>query len=143
MLDADKTNHSLTRWSNAGQVPNNLTVISDIGETNIVGTVKEHDVDGTVVIVDLEGLASRLTSRAIGRADLVIVPIGASTIDALVGQEALDMIKGISAELRPELCRYQGGRRRQGPKHCSFGGFNIHTTSLADLRGKACQEPNE
>lgn len=93
LLDADKTNHSLTRWKNAGQVPDNINVVSNVGESDIVRTIKEHDKDGTIVIVDLESVASRLTSRAISQADLVIVPVGASTIDAVVGADALKLIK--------------------------------------------------
>ena len=93
MLDADQSSNSLTKWARLECVPDNITVVSDIGESNIGTAIKQYDVDGTIVIVDLEGLASRLTSRAIARADLVIVPVGASTIEANVAQETLKMIK--------------------------------------------------
>jgi len=44
------------------------------------------------VIVDLEGVASRLVSRAISQADLVITPMRATTLDATIGIRALQLI---------------------------------------------------
>jgi chromosome partitioning protein len=44
------------------------------------------------VIVDLEGVASRLVSRAISQADLVITPMRATTLDATIGVRALSLI---------------------------------------------------
>lgn len=93
MLDADKTNHSLTRWKDAGAVPDNIEIISDVGESNVVRLIRQHDKDGTIVIVDLEAVASLLISRAISQADLVLIPIGDSSIDALVAGDALRHIK--------------------------------------------------
>ncbi|WP_442915853.1 ParA family protein [Loktanella sp. M215] len=73
MLDCDP-NQSLTLWSDKGPVPERITVLSNVSESDIVKTIKRHDTDGQIVIVDLEGVASRLVSRAISQADLVITP---------------------------------------------------------------------
>ena len=78
MLDCDP-NRSLTLWSSQGDLPPNINVLSDISEAEIVRTIKAHDADGQVVIVDLEGVASRLVSRAISQADLVLTPMRATT----------------------------------------------------------------
>jgi chromosome partitioning protein len=45
-----------------------------------------------VVIVDLEGIASRLVSRAISQADLVLTPMRATTLDATIGARALELV---------------------------------------------------
>lgn len=91
MLDCDP-NHSLSLWAGRGPLPDRITVLSDVTESDIVRTIKQHDTDGQVVIVDLEGVASRLVSRAISQADLVITPMRATTLDATIGVRALQLI---------------------------------------------------
>lgn len=90
-LDCDP-NGSLTLWSARAPVPDRITVISEITEASIIKTIRAHDEDGSVVIVDLEGVASRLVSRAISQADLVITPMRATTLDATIGVRALSLI---------------------------------------------------
>lgn len=91
MLDCDP-NRSLTLWAERGALPENISVHSDISEAAIVRTIKAHDADGQIVIVDLEGVASRLVSRAISQADLVLTPMRATTLDATIGARALELI---------------------------------------------------
>jgi chromosome partitioning protein len=91
LLDCDP-NRSLSLWASRGAMPLRITVQTDVGESQIVRTIKEHDADGKVVIVDLEGIASRLVSRAISQADLVITPMRATTLDATVGARALQLV---------------------------------------------------
>lgn len=91
LLDCDP-NKSVSMWASRGQLPQNISVISDIGEAEIIKTIRKHDRDGSVVIVDLEGVASRLVSRAISQADLVITPMRATTLDAQIGVRALALI---------------------------------------------------
>lgn len=92
LLDCDP-NRSLSLWASRGPLPSRITVLSDVGEGEIVRTIKRHDMDGQIVIVDLEGVASRLVSRAISQADLVITPMRATTLDATVGVRALQLIR--------------------------------------------------
>lgn len=91
MIDCDP-NGSLTIWAERSALPSRISVLSDIGESEIVRTIKQHDQDGRIVIVDLEGVASRLVSRAISQADLVITPMRATTLDATIGVRALALI---------------------------------------------------
>lgn len=91
MLDCDP-NQSLTLWADRGPLPDRITVLSSVSESDIVKTIKRHDTDGQIVIVDLEGVASRLVSRAISQADLVITPMRATTLDATIGVRALQLI---------------------------------------------------
>ncbi|VWX51035.1 ParA family protein [Novosphingobium sp. 9U] len=92
MLDCDP-NRSLTLWSSAGPLPERIAVINDVTEGQIIKLIQKHDVDGNVVIVDPEGVASRLLSRAISQADLVITPMRGTTLDATVGSRALQVIQ--------------------------------------------------
>lgn len=91
MLDCDP-NQSLTLWAERGPLPDRISVLSSVSESDIVKTIKRHDTDGQIVIVDLEGVASRLVSRAISQADLVITPMRATTLDATIGVRALQLI---------------------------------------------------
>ena len=87
VLDCDP-NKSLTRWASHG-APSGVTLKSDVGRSEIVPTIRNADGDGKIVIVDLEGVASQLVSRAISQADLVIVPMQPTALDAEIGSEAL------------------------------------------------------
>jgi len=91
ILDCDP-NRSVTIWAERARLPSRIAVRSNLGESDIVRTIKQQDADGRVVIVDLEGVASRLTSRAISQADLVLTPMRATTLDATIGVRALALI---------------------------------------------------
>jgi chromosome partitioning protein len=91
ILDCDP-NKSITIWADRTSLPARIAVRSDVGESEIVRTIKQHDADGRIVIVDLEGVASRLVSRAISQADLVLTPMRATTLDATIGVRALALI---------------------------------------------------
>lgn len=102
MLDCDP-NHSLTLWSERGALPPRITVLSDVTEAEIVRTIIKHDADGNVVVVDLEGVASRLVSRAISQADLVLTPMRATTLDATIGVRTLALIAEEEEALRRSI----------------------------------------
>lgn len=92
LLDCDP-NRSVSIWAARGKTPERITVVADITESTIIKTIKENDRDGQVVVVDLEGIASRLMSRAISQADLVITPMRATTLDATVGARTIALIQ--------------------------------------------------
>ncbi len=90
-LDCDP-NRSISIWAERSQLPPRIKIRSDVGESEIVRTIKQQDADGRVVIVDLAGVASRLVSRAISQADLVLTPMRATTLDATIGARALALV---------------------------------------------------
>jgi chromosome partitioning protein len=92
LLDCDP-NHSISIWAERSALPPRISVQSEVGESEIVRTIKHQDADGRIVIVDLEGVASRLVSRAISQADLVLTPMRATTLDATVGVRALALVE--------------------------------------------------
>lgn len=92
MFDCDP-NRSLSLWAERGPLPMRMSMISDVGESEVVRAIRRHDRDGEIVIVDLEGVASRLVSRAISQADLVITPMRATMLDAMIGVRALQLIQ--------------------------------------------------
>lgn len=91
VLDCDP-NKSLSRWAGHG-LPKGVTLHSDVGRAEVVPIIRNADGDGRIVVVDLEGVASQMVSRAISQADLVIVPMQATALDAEIGSEALALVR--------------------------------------------------
>ena len=91
-LDCDP-NRCVSRWASKCPLPDRITVISDkVDESNIVSAIQTHDRAGRFLIVDIEGLISRLMSRAISQADLVVTPMRATTLDVKIGLKTASLI---------------------------------------------------
>jgi chromosome partitioning protein len=96
LYDCDP-NQSTTRWwaatENHGKQLENVELVTDVTEKSIITLMNQHDQDGHLVIVDCPGTASRLVSRAIVKADLVLTPLKPNGLDAQIGREAADLIR--------------------------------------------------
>ena len=101
VLDCDP-NKSLTRWASRG-LPEGMALLSDVQRSELVTVIRKADGDGRIVIVDLEGIASQIVSRAISQADLVIVPMQPTALDAEVGSEALGLVQEEEEALGREI----------------------------------------
>lgn len=91
VLDCDP-NRPIAAWR-SGASANPLEVIGDITESTILTRLDDERTRRQFVIVDLEGTASRLTSRALSRAQLVIIPIQASATDAEMAAKAIQLVR--------------------------------------------------
>ncbi|AQX22488.1 MULTISPECIES: division plane positioning ATPase MipZ [unclassified Bartonella] len=82
LIDADP-NQPLVMWMKRSMdiMPNNIEVSGDITEQNIISCIDEAVEQFPFVIVDLEGSANLAASFAIGRADLVLVPMRKKQLD--------------------------------------------------------------
>lgn len=90
IVDADP-NRPIVEWRNGpSRLP--LSVIGDVTEGSIIRVIREHRLSHQFVFVDLEGTASRLVSRAITQADLVLIPLQASGVDARQASRAVALI---------------------------------------------------
>jgi chromosome partitioning protein len=67
--------------------------MSDVTESRIVPVIDAERAERQFVIVDLEGTASRMVSRAIARSDLVLIPMQASAVDAAQAARAVGLVK--------------------------------------------------
>ncbi|HEV2651714.1 MAG TPA: ParA family protein [Rhizomicrobium sp.] len=76
-IDADP-NHTIGDWSKLPGLPAHVTVKEDANEDTIVDTIDDARKQAKFVLVDLEGTASVMVNYAIGRSDLVVIPIQAS-----------------------------------------------------------------
>jgi len=91
ILDCDP-NRPIASWRK-GQSRSSVEVVGDITEANILTRLDETRTQRQFVIVDLEGTASRLTSRALSRAQLVVIPIQASAVDAEQAARAIQLVR--------------------------------------------------
>jgi chromosome partitioning protein len=91
ILDCDP-NRAIQGWR-AGSSRNPVVVDGGITESTITSKLDEYRKKYQFVFVDLEGTASRLMSRALARAQLVIIPIQASPPDAELAARAIHLIR--------------------------------------------------
>lgn len=91
IVDADP-NRPILDWR-SGASGSGIRVIGDATESSIVRLVTEERARQQFVFVDLEGSASRLVSRAISRADLVVIPLQASAVDARQASRAVALVQ--------------------------------------------------
>jgi chromosome partitioning protein len=91
ILDADR-NQPIARWGE-GRATGRLTILPALDEESFVSTLDKEAAQRDAVIVDLEGAASRLVSRAIMRSDLVLIPMQASAVDAAQAGRAVSLVR--------------------------------------------------
>jgi chromosome partitioning protein len=91
MIDADP-NHPVATWAKRPGRPESLTVVSDVNERTIIDEVEAAAERSAFVIVDVEGTASMTVAYAISRADLVIIPVQGSQLDAAEAAKAIKLI---------------------------------------------------
>ena len=95
IIDCDP-NRCISIWANETQrpPPDRVTVIDKpVTQNNIIPVIREHDRKGRFLIIDLEGVVSRLMSRAISQADLVITPMRATVIDGKIGIRTASLVE--------------------------------------------------
>lgn len=92
VLDADP-NHPVSQWAKRPGCPETLTVIGDISEETIIDTIEDASTKTAFVVVDLEGTASMTVAYAVSRADLVVIPVQGSQLDAAEAAKAIRLIR--------------------------------------------------
>ena len=70
-----------------------MTVLSDVTEKTIVQQIADAAAKTPLVIVDLEGTASKIVLYAIGEADLVIIPTQGSPLDARQAGRTVQVVR--------------------------------------------------
>jgi chromosome partitioning protein len=101
IIDADP-NRPITDWR-AGATKLQIKVRTDATEANIRDIINETATQAQFVFVDLEGTASRLTSRAIIRSDLTIIPLAGSALDAQQAARAVSLVRESEADIGRKL----------------------------------------
>ncbi len=92
MIDADP-NRPLSQWATLPGKPEKLAVIDSATEESIIDTIETAAMHCTFVIVDFEGTAPMMAGYAMSRADLVIIPVQGSHLDATEAVKAIRLVK--------------------------------------------------
>jgi len=91
VIDADP-NRNVLDWAALPGKPDALTVIGEVTEDNIIDHIEAASAASTFVVLDLPGAASLMNSYALSLADLVIIPIQGSQLDAAQAARSMKMI---------------------------------------------------
>jgi chromosome partitioning protein len=92
IVDADP-NHPIAAWAKGAALPDNLSIIADVDEDNILDKIEEAAASAPFVIVDLEGTAAKIVLLAVSQADLVVIPMQGSQLDAEQASRAIRVLK--------------------------------------------------
>ena len=96
LIDADPR-RPLTAWAALPGKPGSVTVVTSGGERAILDEIAEAAARTPFVIIDLEGVASRMTGFAVSQADLVIIPAQEQQQDVAA---AIDVIAELHRDMR-------------------------------------------
>ncbi|MFO0433109.1 MAG: AAA family ATPase [bacterium] len=99
LIDADP-NRPIQVWAKAKKMPANLQVIDNATEDNIVEVIDDAASASSFVVVDLEGTAAKIAVLATMRADLVIIPMQASQLDAHESAKVINVVRQAEMTLR-------------------------------------------
>lgn len=113
VIDADP-NRPIVEWR-TGPSASTIQVIGDATESTIVRMIREESTKKQFVFVDLEGTANRLVSRAITQADLVLIPLQASGVDARQASRAIALIHEEEETLEGRTISYRIVMTRTSP----------------------------
>lgn len=105
IIDADP-NAIIAKWAarreqNGKELP--FKVIANPKEGALIATIDQMINETDFIIIDLEGTASRMTSRALARSHLVLIPFNQSPIDAELAANAVQLIMEESEALNREI----------------------------------------
>ncbi len=91
IIDADP-NHPIETWALGGGTPERLKIISDVDEETIIERIEDAASKTPIVVVDLEGTASKTVIYAISQADFVVIPTQGSQLDANEASRAIRVV---------------------------------------------------
>lgn len=102
IIDADPEKW-ISQWGALEGKPDNITIISDVGEDTIVDQIEDAASNAQFVIVDLEGTASLMVANAIGMSDLVIIPTQGASMDAKGAAKTIKLIRNQARMARRDI----------------------------------------
>jgi len=126
IIDADP-NRPIETWTQGGNTPPRLTVVSDANEDNIIERIEDAAEKTPFVVVDLEGTASKTVVYAVMQSDFVVIPTQGSQLDANEASRAIRVVlqsEKLSGKRKPYavlLTRTSPSVRARGLAHIQNG----------------------
>jgi chromosome partitioning protein len=112
LFDCDPNKH-LVAWKN-GPTKSIVNVVGHAEATNIARMLKAEAASRQFVVADLEGTASLLVASAILAADLVVIPMQGSAMDASQAHRAISFIEDQAVAVGPRPYRVLFTRTKPG-----------------------------
>jgi chromosome partitioning protein len=112
LFDCDPNKH-LVAWKN-GPTKSIVNVVGHAEATNIARMLKAEAASRQFVVADLEGTASLLVASAILAADLVVIPMQGSAMDASQARRAISFIEDQAVAVGPRPYRVLFTRTKPG-----------------------------
>ena len=103
LLDSDLNQHA-SLFGKKAAIPG-LTILGDIDEDNILGTLRDAEVANDAVVVDLAGGSSTLSLMALQRSHLVLVPTQTSLPDTRDAMKTVSQINNAQELARTPIAR--------------------------------------
>lgn len=92
IIDADP-NHPFKNWGALGNKSELINVICDDSEETILDNIEAAKKHSKAVLIDLEGTKNMRVTYAVSQADLVVIPVQGSILDANEAAEAIKLVK--------------------------------------------------
>lgn len=104
LIDADP-NEPMEAWRQltGDNLPDRFTLETKVSEEDIVDKIDAASERDVFTIVDLEGSANMAVSYAVGRADLVLIPMQGSQLDANEAAKVIRLIRRESKAFRRDI----------------------------------------
>ena len=104
LIDADP-NAPMAAWEDltGDAIPERFTLETSVSEDDIIDKIDAASARDVFTVVDLEGSANMAVSYAIGRADLVLIPMQGSQLDANEAAKVIRLIKRESKAFRRDI----------------------------------------
>ena len=109
VIDADP-NAVIVDWAKRREDLGLRTPFHVVGrpkEAEMVSTIGQLSQEYDWILIDLEGTASRLMSRAFARSNLVLIPLNPSPIDARLAAHAVKLVMSILRPIAATHCHRQ------------------------------------
>ena len=103
IIDADQEPRILEWFEAEGDKPAGLSVRRSDGEANIQDEIERAAFEAAFVLVDLEGVASRMATFAMTESDLVVVPAQERYLDIQDAMKTIAEVGRVSRQLRREV----------------------------------------
>lgn len=102
IIDADP-NYPFKRWMELGRKPDLLNIKLDESEETILDNIEKAKINSKAVIIDLEGTKNTRVTYAVSAADLVIIPVQGSVLDANEAAEAVKLVMRTSKAFNRQI----------------------------------------
>lgn len=104
IICTDRTTEAMSRWQKIKPIPASIQIITNVNGDSLLDIAYANDkTSKDIVIIDLEGIKSDITTVAIAAAHLVVLPMQPKPLDSDVSEDALALMAHSEKILRRKI----------------------------------------